>query len=167
MPPWLMEIGVWLGWLTGMVLVLSGLAGIILPILPGVPVMWLGLVVLAWMGDFASVGFWTLFWLGALAVLSVIVDFIATAEGARRYGAGRMAILGATFGLLFGFFFGLVGIVLGPFVGAVIGHLLGKATLDSSFRAGVGATVGVVAGTVAKAAIAFVMLLWFAAAWWL
>ncbi len=158
---------IWPGWLLAISLVLIGLAGIILPILPGVPVVWVGLVLMAWLDGFTSVGFWTLFWLGALAFLSVIVDFIATAEGARRFGAGRLAILGATFGLLFGFFFGLVGIILGPFVGAMIGHLMGKATLDSSMRAGVGATVGVVAATLAKGLIALVMLLWFAAAWWL
>ena len=167
MPGWLNDVTLWLGWITGLLLILSGLAGIVLPIIPGVPVLWLGLVVLAWMVDFATVGFWTLFWLGALAVLSVIVDFIATAEGARRFGAGRLAILGATFGLLFGLFFGLVGVLLGPFIGAVIGHLIGKATIDSSFRAGVGATVGVVAGTIAKGAIALVMLVWFGIAWWL
>ncbi len=167
MPAWLTDIGLWLGWGLGLLLIVSGLAGIILPILPGVPILWLGLVILAWMGEFAAVGFWTLFWLGALAVLSVIVDFIATAEGARRFGAGRLAILGATFGLLFGFFFGVVGIIVGPFAGAVIGHLVGKATLDSSFRAGVGATVGVVAGTLAKGAIALIMLIWFGVAWWL
>jgi len=157
---------VWPGWMLAISLVMIGLAGIILPILPGVPVMWIGLVLMAWLDGFYSVGFWTLFWLGILALLSVIVDFIATAEGARRFGAGRLAILGATFGLLFGFFFGIVGIVLGPFVGAVIGHLLGKATIDSSMRAGMGATIGVVAGTVAKGIIALFMLLWFALAWW-
>lgn len=158
---------IWPGWLLAISLVLIGLAGILLPILPGVPVIWIGLVLMAWLDGFQSVGFWTLFWLGVLSVFSVIIDFIATAEGARRFGAGRWAILGATFGLLFGFFFGLVGIILGPFVGAVAGHLLGKATLDASMRAGVGATLGVVAGTIAKGMIALIMLLWFALVWWL
>ncbi|HEY7906374.1 MAG TPA: DUF456 domain-containing protein, partial [Wenzhouxiangella sp.] len=153
--------------LTAISLVVIGLAGIILPILPGVPVLWLGLVWMAWLGDFETVGFWTLFWLGALAALSVVVDFIATAEGARRFGAGRLAIIGATLGLLFGIFLGPVGIFLGPFIGAVLGHLIGKSSIDASMRAGVGATVGVVAGTLAKGLIALVMLVWFGFAWWL
>jgi uncharacterized protein YqgC (DUF456 family) len=154
------------GWVFAISLVLLGLSGIILPILPGVPLMWLGLVLMAWLDGFNSVGFWTLFWLGILAVASVLIDFIATAEGARRFGAGRLAILGATLGLLLGLFFGLIGILLGPFVGAVIGHLIGRATVNSSMRAGVGATIGVVAGTFAKIIIAAIMLIWFGVAWW-
>ncbi len=157
---------IYVGWIFSVTLIVVGLAGIILPVLPGVPLMWLGMVLMAWLDQFSSVGFWTLFWLGLLAAASVIVDFLATAEGARRFGAGRLAILGATLGLLFGLFFGLAGILLGPFIGAVAGHLIGKATLDSSMRAGVGATLGVVAGTIAKGFIALIMLVWFAAVWW-
>ena len=155
------------GWVFAITLVILGLGGIILPVLPGVPLMWLGFVIMAWLDGFSTIGFWTLFWLGLLAVASVLIDFIATAEGARRFGAGRLAILGATLGLLFGLFFGLVGIVFGPFIGAVLGHLIGRATLDSSVKAGVGATLGVVAGTIAKGIIAAIMLIWFGVAWWI
>jgi len=146
-------------------MVLVGLAGIILPALPGVPVILFGLVLMAWLDEFARVGVSTLLGLGLLAVLSVLVDFLATAEGGRRFGAGRHAILGATLGLLVGLFFGLPGIVFGPFVGAMLGHLASKANLDASLRAGVGATIGVVVGTVAKGVIAAIILVWFAAAW--
>jgi len=154
-----------LGWIIAMFLILVGLAGIILPALPGVPVILFGLVLMAWLNEFVRVGPWTLLGLGVLAVLSVLIDFLATAEGARRFGAGRHAILGATLGLLVGLFFGLPGIVFGPFVGAMLGHLASKANLDASMRAGVGATIGVVVGTVAKGVIAAIMLAWFAAAW--
>ena len=156
-----------LGWVVALLLILIGLAGIILPALPGVPVVLFGLVLIAWMDGFIRVGPMTLLGLGLLAVLSVLIDFLATAEGARRFGAGRHAILGATLGLLVGLFFGLPGILFGPFVGAMLGHLASKANLDSSMRAGVGATIGVVVGTVAKGIIAAVMLLWFMLAWWL
>jgi len=153
------------GWIVAVLLVVVGLAGTILPALPGVPIILLGLLLIAWMNGFVAVSINTVLWLTLLAVLSVVIDFLATAEGARRFGAGRLAILGATVGLLVGLFFGLPGILFGPFVGAVAGHLLGKANLDESMRAGVGASVGVVSGTVAKVVIGVIMLVWFGAAW--
>lgn len=161
------ELLIWPAWGLAFVLVLVGLAGTILPILPGVPIILLGLVLMAWLDGFAHVGWWTLLWLTFLTVLSVLIDFIATAEGARRFGAGRLAILGATLGLLVGLFFGIPGILLGPFVGAVLGHMAGRAGLDASLRAGVGASIGVMVGTLAGAAIGVIMVVWFAAAWWL
>lgn len=154
-----------LGWILALLLIIVGLAGILLPALPGVPVILFGLVLIAWLDGFVQVGVSTLVGLGVLAILSVLIDFLATAEGARRFGAGRHAILGATLGLLVGLFFGLPGILLGPFIGAVLGHLASRANLDASMRAGVGATIGVVVGTVAKGVIAAIMLVWFVLAW--
>ncbi len=155
------------GWILAGLLVVIGLAGTVLPALPGVPIILLGLLLIAWMDGFMAVTITTVLWLGALAVLSVVIDFLATAEGARRFGAGRLAILGATIGLLVGLFFGLPGILFGPFVGAVAGHMMGKANLDESMRAGVGASVGVVIGTAAKVVIGVLMLVWFTLAWFL
>src|SRR6056297_75714 len=150
-------VGAWvLAWL----LVLIGLAGTLLPALPGTPVMLAGMLLMAWLDEFARIGLGTVLGLTVLMLLAQILDFLATAEGARRFGAGRAAILGATLGLLVGMFFGIPGMLLGPFVGAVIGHRLGEATLDDSFRA------GVLVGTVAKVALGIAMLVWFGLAWW-
>ena len=154
------------GWVLAVLLILIGLAGTVLPALPGVPIILVGLLLIAWMDGFVAVSVSTMLWLGVLALLSVVIDFLATAEGARRFGAGRMAILGATLGLLVGLFFGLPGILFGPFLGAVAGHLLGKASLDESMRAGVGASIGVVIGTASKVLIGIIMLVWFTLAWW-
>jgi len=154
------------GWILAVLLILIGLAGTVLPALPGVPIILIGLLLIAWMDGFVAVSVSTMLWLGVLALLSVVIDFLATAEGARRFGAGRMAILGATLGLLVGLFFGLPGILFGPFLGAVAGHLLGKASLDESMRAGVGASIGVVIGTASKVLIGIIMLVWFTLAWW-
>ena len=155
------------GWVVALLFILIGMAGTVLPALPGVPIVLLGLLLIAWMDGFASVSVTTMLGLGVLTLLSVVLDFLATAEGARRFGAGRLAILGATLGLLVGLFFGLPGLVFGPFLGAVAGHLLGRARLDESVRAGVGASIGVLIGTLAKVVIVTIMLAWFAAAWWL
>ena len=155
------------GWIVAVLLVLIGMAGTVLPALPGVPIILAGLLLIAWMDGFVAVSLNTMLWLGMLALLSVVIDFLATAEGARRFGAGRLAILGATLGLLIGLFFGLPGILFGPFLGAVAGHLMGKANLDDSMRAGVGASIGVVIGTASKVVIGVIMLVWFTLAWWL
>lgn len=160
------ELLTWPGWVLAFLLVVIGFAGTVLPALPGVPIMLAGLVLMAWLDGFASVSVATLVWLAGLAAVSVIIDFLATAEGARRFGAGRYAILGAALGLLVGIFFGLPGILFGPFIGAVIGHLISQANLDDSMRAGVGASIGVLIGTVSKLLIGIVMLIWFALAWW-
>lgn len=153
------------GWTLAVVLVIVGLAGAVLPALPGTPLILAGLVLMSWLDGFVHVGVWTLFWLTLLTVLAVLLDFIATAEGARRFGAGRAAILGATLGLVVGLFFGLPGMLLGPFVGAAVGHRLGKANIDASIRAGVGASIGVLVGTVAKVVVSVAMLVWFALVW--
>jgi len=154
-------------WTAAWLLVVVGLAGALLPALPGTPVILAGLVLMAWLDGFVRVSIPTLAGLAALVLLSVVIDFAATAEGARRFGAGRAAILGATLGLLVGLFFGLPGMLLGPFAGAVIGHRLGEAEMNASIRAGFGASIGVLVGTAAKVAISAVMLAWFALAWWL
>lgn len=154
------------GWILAVLLILIGMAGTILPALPGVPIVLVGLLLIAWMDGFVAVSLNTMLWLGVLALLSVVIDFLATAEGARRFGAGRLAIIGATLGLLVGLFFGLPGILFGPFLGAVAGHLMGKANLDESVRAGVGASIGVVIGTASKVVIGVIMLVWFTLAWW-
>lgn len=166
MEPYLLETLRISAWVLAWLLVLIGLAGAILPALPGTPLILAGFVLMAWLNDFVNVGLGTLLWMGLLTVISVLLDFIATAEGARRFGASRGAILGATLGVLVGLFFGLPGLLLGPFIGAVIGHRLGETNLNASIRAGVGASVGVLVGTLAKVVISVVMVIWFAIAWW-
>jgi uncharacterized protein YqgC (DUF456 family) len=151
-------------WLLATVLVLAGLLGLLLPVLPGAPLVFAGLLVAAWAEDFAYVGTRTLTLLAVLALLTYAVDFAATALGAKRFGASKRAVLGAAVGALVGLFFGLPGILLGPFIGAVIGELTAQRGLGDAGRAGVGATIGLVLGVAGKLAIAFSMLGVFAAA---
>jgi uncharacterized protein YqgC (DUF456 family) len=145
-------------WLLAAVLVVAGLAGLILPALPGAPLLFAGLLVAAWVEDFGYVGGGTLAVLGALALLTYAVDFAASALGAKRFGASKRAIVGAAIGALVGIFFGLPGILLGPFVGAVVGELTGRRGPRDAARAGLGATVGLALGAAAKLALAFSML---------
>ena len=145
-------------WLLGAVLVAAGIAGMLLPALPGPPLLFAGFVVAAWAEDFQYVGWGTLTVLALMSVLAYLVDFISGALGARHFGASSKAAIGAAIGAVVGIFFGLAGILLGPFIGAVLGELTEQDDLHAAGRAGIGATVGLLLGTAAKMALAFAML---------
>jgi uncharacterized protein YqgC (DUF456 family) len=151
-------------WILAIILVVIGIAGLVLPAMPGPPLLFGGLLLAAWAEDFIYVGWKTLAVLGVLTLLIYVVDFAATAFGAKRFGASKWAIIGAVIGTLIGVFFGLPGILLGPFVGAVIGELSARRGIHDATRAGIGATIGLVLGVAGKLALAFSMLGIFAVA---
>lgn len=140
------------------VMVLVGIVGSVLPALPGVPLVFGGLLLAAWAEDFRHAGAFTLSVLGALTVFALVIDFVAGVLGARRVGASRYAVIGAALGTLVGIFFGLPGLLLGPFAGALIGELAAGGTLHKAAGVGVGAWLGFVVGTVVKLGVCFAML---------
>jgi uncharacterized protein YqgC (DUF456 family) len=145
-------------WLLAALLIVLGFAGLILPAVPGIPLVFAGLLLLAWAENFVYVGWVTLSLLGGLALLSYGVDFLAAALGAKKFGASPRAMTGAALGTLAGLLFGLPGIVLGPFVGAAIGEFSRRASARAATQAGVGATLGLLFGALLKVALAFTML---------
>jgi len=145
-------------WILAAILIVTGLAGLLLPALPGAPLLLLGLVAAAWAEDFAYVGWGTLSVLCGLAILTYVVDFAAGAFGAKRFGASGRAVAGAVLGTLLGLLFGLPGVVFGPFVGAVAGELTVNRDLRGAGKAGIGAALGLALGAAAKIALAFTML---------
>jgi uncharacterized protein YqgC (DUF456 family) len=145
-------------WLAALLCVVAGLAGLVLPALPGAPLLLLGLVLAAWAEDFAHVGPGMLVLLGFLAALTYVADFLASAFGARRFGASSRAVVGAALGGVVGLFFGVAGVLVGPFTGAVLGELSARRSLGDAGRAGVGATLGLVLGLALKIALAVSML---------
>lgn len=142
----------------GLVMVAIGLAGAVLPALPGLPLVFGGLWLLAWAGNYAQVGAFTLSILAVLLVIGLALEFIASSLGAKGVGASPQAVVGATLGTFVGIFFGLPGLVLGPFVGAVLGEIKARRSLGQAAKSGVGAWVGLLLGIVAKLVIAFVMI---------
>jgi uncharacterized protein YqgC (DUF456 family) len=152
-------------WILSALLVGVGMAGTVLPLLPGVPLVFAGLVLAAWIGGFEQVGWPVLLLLGVLALLSLAVDAAAASLGAKRVGASRAAILGAALGTLVGVFFGLPGLLVGPFAGAAAGQFLVRGDLGDAGRAGFGAWIGFLLGSLAKLALAAMMLLIFVVAW--
>jgi uncharacterized protein len=145
-------------WLLATALVLVGLAGAVLPAIPGVPLVFAGLWLAAWINEYALVSGFTVAVLGVLTVLAMAIDLLASVLGARRVGASRQAIAGSALGALVGIFFGLPGLVLGPFIGAVVGELLARGSLDQAARVGVGTWLGLLFGTLAKLALSIAMV---------
>jgi len=159
-----MEIVTVLLWMLAALLVIAGIAGLVLPAIPGAAVIFAGLVLAAWIEDFAYAGAGIFSILAALVILTYVVDFAASVLGAKHFGASRRAMAGAMLGAILGIFFGLPGLLLGPFAGAAIGEFSEQRHLGAAGRAGLGATLGLALGVAAKLALAFAMLAVFAAA---
>jgi uncharacterized protein YqgC (DUF456 family) len=145
-------------WILAAALVIAGLAGLVLPAIPGAPLIFAGLFVAAWAEDFVYIGFWTVVILALLTLLAYGVDLWATMFGAKKFGASKRAVIGAMIGCIAGVFLGFPGVLFGPFIGAVIGELLAQRNLQQATWAGVGATIGLVLGAALKLAIAFAMI---------
>jgi uncharacterized protein YqgC (DUF456 family) len=152
------------------VLIVVGIVGTVLPALPGLPLVFTGMVLAAWAGDFQQVSGWVLAVLGLMTLLSLGIDFAATAMGAKRVGASKLALLGAVIGTFAGLLFGFVGIFVGPFAGALVGELIelrgiGGQQVGQAAKVGFGTWLGIVVGVVLKLGLAFAMLGLFALAW--
>jgi uncharacterized protein len=147
-----------LTWIAAILLVAAGLAGLVLPALPGPVLLFAGLFLAAWAEQFVHVGTWTLVVLAVMAAFASLADFVAGAFGAKRYGASPRSVAGAALGALVGIFFGLPGLLLGPFAGALLGEFSARRDLVAAGRAGWGATIGLVLGTAAKLALGFAMV---------
>ena len=145
-------------WILAVLLIVGGVGGTALPVLPGALMVFGGLVLAASIDDFARVGGWTLGLIGVLVALTYAVDFGASALGAKRVGASRRALVGAVVGGVVGLFFGIPGALVGPFVGAVIGEYTEQKNLTQAGRVGVGTWVGMALGLAAKLALVFTMI---------
>lgn len=151
-------------WLVVGVLLLLGLAGTVVPFLPGTPLIVLAALVHAIATGWAPIGVGRLAILAGLAALGYVLHYVAGALGARHAGGSAWAIAGALVGGVVGLFFGLPGLLLGPPLGAIVGQLLKTGDLTTSVRTGIAAFLGMVAGAVANFALAVVMIGLFL--WW-
>lgn len=143
--------------LGGLALV-AGLAGLVLPALPGAPLLVAGAVLVAWAEGFTRVGWPTLVLSAVLAGAIFAVDLLAASLGAKAFGASKWAVIGAAVGLVAGLFLGLPGILLGPGVGAIVFEWLRNPDFERALRAGVGATIGFIVGGAVKVALGFVLV---------
>lgn len=150
-------------WLVAGLLVAAGIVGAVLPLLPGAPLVFLGLLVGARIDGFQRVGVVTLVLLALLTLGSFAIELWAARHGARRVGASGLAVFGAVVGGVVGLFFSLPGVVLGPFLGAFAGEYLARRNLRQAGRAGLGTWLGLLLATAGRLAIVFTMLGIFAA----
>jgi uncharacterized protein YqgC (DUF456 family) len=145
-------------WGLAILLVVVGLVGTIAPALPGVLLIFGGMLLAAWIDDFARIGWPTLTLLGVLTVLTFVADIVSSLLGARRVGASRQALFGSVIGGIAGIPLGLAGLILGPFVGAIAGELLAQRGIRAAAQVGFGTWLGLLVGTLAKVALAVAML---------
>ena len=142
----------------GFILMLVGILGSVLPVLPGVPISWLGLLMiyLAPSVDFEW-GFLTITFI--IAALLYVLDYIIPAIGTKKFGGSRYGMIGATLGLFIGIIAPIpFGIIIGPFAGAFLGELLNVKTRHNALKAAFGSFVGFLASTFIKVMAAFVYL---------
>jgi len=145
-------------WGISVLLVLAGIVGVVLPLLPGALLVFGGLLLAASIDGFDRVGWVTIALLALCVLLSYATDFLAAALGAKRTRASTTALVGAIAGTIVGFFFGLAGVVLGPFVGAVAGEFFVGRDIGRAGKVGLGTWIGMVLGVAARLALAFVMI---------
>ncbi len=139
----------------GSISLLVGLAGVVLPAVPGSVLLVLGAVLVAWAEGFTRVSGFTVAVCAAIGVVIWAVDLAASLLGAKAFGASRWAVVGGAVGLVVGLFFGLPGILLGPAIGALAFEYARDPSFGRALRAGIGTFVGFVLGTAAKVALAF------------
>ena len=145
-------------YVAGAILVVLGLAGTVLPVIPGTILVFAGLVVAAWAEGFTRVGWITLTIIGVLAALAFVADFVASLLGAKRVGASPLALFGAAAGGVVGIFGGLLGMIIGPFIGAFAGEWMARGRLRQAGKVGLGTWLGLVAAAIVKIVLAFAMI---------
>ena len=151
-------------WVLAAGMIILGLLGTVLPVLPGTVLVWGGILLGAWIDDFARVSVTTVVVISVLAVLAWGLDYVAGLLGAQKAGASKLALMGAAMGTVVGLFMGLVGVLFMPIVGAAVGEYMARKDKVRSVNVGVTTWVGIMMGLLAKVVLAFIMVGVFAAA---
>jgi uncharacterized protein YqgC (DUF456 family) len=145
-------------WILAVALIVVGVIGTVLPALPGVILVFGGIVLAAWIDDFTRIPVWVVLLLGVMTAVAWVVDYAAAAMGAKRVGASRYAIIGAVLGTFAGVFTGLWGLLFMPLVGAAIGEFIAQRDVRRAGTVGLATWLGILLGTAIKIAIVFTML---------
>jgi uncharacterized protein YqgC (DUF456 family) len=145
-------------WSLVVLLIVAGIAGTLLPMLPGTALVFAGLLLGAWIDDFTLVSAVTVAVLGVLTLISWAVDYVSGVLGAKKVGATPQAVIGAAIGTVLGIFTGLWGLVFMPLAGAAIGEYIAIRDMVQARRAGVATWIGMMVGAVLKIAITFLMI---------
>ena len=144
----------------GILLMIGGLAGSVLPMLPGIPLSYVGILLLHFTSlvDFSPT--FLIVWL-LIVIIVQVLDYLIPIWGTKLFGGSKYGTWGSTIGIIVGLFFSPIGIILGPFLGAVIGELIYGNNFSKALKAGFGAFLGFLTGTIAKLIIALVLIFFF------
>ena len=144
--------------LLGLAVIVFGVVALVAPVLPGVAIIYLGILIVAWADGFTRIGPVMLFVMLGLMLVALVADNVAALFGARRAGASAWGVFGAGVGALAGLVFGLPGVVLGPAVGALAFEYFRNPDAKKALRAGAGGFLGFLLGVIAKAVFGFLLI---------
>ena len=144
-------------WIVAVLMVIVGIAGTVLPALPGVALVFGGILLAAWIDGFTVISGWTVGALAVLTLIGLVIDYVAQTMSAQRAGATGLGIAGAAVGTIVGIFTGLVGLLFMPLVGAAVGEFIAHRDALRAGKVGVATWVGLLVGAVLKLAIVFTM----------
>jgi uncharacterized protein YqgC (DUF456 family) len=139
-------------------LIVGGVVGAVLPVLPGIPMIFGGIWLAAAVDEYQHLGWGWLVAIGIVGAVGIALDFVSASLGAKRIGASPRALWGAGIGTTVGMFFGIPGVLIGPFAGAVIGELWSGTSILRSAHVGIGTWIGMLVGILAKVVISFLMI---------
>ena len=147
----------WIWIIPGIILIIGGIAGSILPLLPGPPVAYAGLLIQQLRTDKPFTTNFLLIWAG-IVVIILVLDYLVPIWGTRRFGGTKYGVWGCTLGFILAFWMGPWGVVLGPFIGAFIGELIANQDSRQAFKAATGSFIGFLFGSLIKIIACFMML---------
>ena len=144
----------------GIIMMILGIIGCLVPVLPGPPLSFVGLLMLHFtrFGHFTG---WTLITFASISIAVLVLDYLVPVWGTRKFGGSKYGTRGAAIGLIIGLFLGPVGIILGPFIGAVVGEMIFRDDFNYAIKAGFGSLIGFLAGVGLKLAASLVMTFYF------
>lgn len=143
-------------------LILAGLVGIIVPLFPGIPLVFLGTLIFAWTGGFEEISLWVIIIFLVLTLIGTLFDYFGGIYGAKKFGASWWGALGAFLGLILGIaFFGPIGLIIGPFLGVIILELASKKQLKTALKAGIGTLIMYLITTTYNFSLGLIMAIFF------
>jgi uncharacterized protein YqgC (DUF456 family) len=146
-----------------LILMLAGIIGSFIPIIPGLPLNWLVFLGYGFWSGWETYGFWTMVWTGAVTAVGVIGEQVAGALGAKKFGSGKAGMIGAVVGAIAGLLvFNIPGLILGTFAGAMAAEMIfNRMEAKQAANAGVGALLGCMAGSVFKFVLSTILTVYF------
>lgn len=150
--------------ISAIVLMIIGIIGCLVPVLPGPPLSYIGIILLH-LSRFGQFSKTTLIVLGAVTIVVTILDYIVPIWGTRKFGGSKYGARGATVGLIIGFFLGPAGIIIGPLLGAIVGELIFRDDMKYAVKAGFGSLLGFLTGVGLKLAASLIMTFYFFKEW--